>query len=134
MSRVILMIHLKQVDFYKVQHWFVDYQKKSKNYEMPPEGAEFWGVFHGEELIGYFITFSYKRGIERVVEINQGYLKSEARHKLYSKIAMQLLEEKAKKLGFNEITLATNRAVGSYQKFMNKCGFGLSKAVFTKRI
>lgn len=125
------MIHLKQVDFNTVQHWFVDYQKKSKNYEMPPEQAEYIGIFKGEELIGYFITVTYTSG---TVEINQGYLKPEARHKLYSKIALKLLEDAAKKIKCQEIVLATNRAVGSYQRFMKDCGFTLSRAIFNKRL
>ena len=125
------MLKLKQVRFIDIQHWFVDYQKKSKNYEMPPEASEFWGIYRNEELIGYFITVAYKSG---QVEINQGYLKPEARHKNLSRISLQLLENLVKQAGYKELMLATNRAVGSYQKFMRNCGFSLTKAVFSKKV
>lgn len=125
------MIYLKYVDFIQISAWFTDYQKKSKNFEIPPEGSQYIGVFKGEELIGYFITLSHASGL---VEINQGYLKPTARHKSYSKIAMKLLEDAVKVGGFKEISLATNRAVGSYQKFMKQCGFELTKAIFSKKV
>lgn len=125
------MIHIKPVQFMAIQKWFVDYQKKSKNYEMPPNEAELLGIFKGEELIGYFIAVGYTNGI---IEINQGYLKPEARHKLYSRVAMKLFEDLAKKAGYKEIVLATNRAVGSYQRFMNQCGFNLARAIFKKKV
>ena len=126
------MITLAPVDFLKIQHWFVDYQKKSKNFEMPPDHGQILGIYKGEELIGYFILVCYKE--QRVVEINQGYLKPEARHKLYSRIAMKLLEDLVKKNQYKRIVLATNRAVGSYQKFMRDCGFGLIRAEFAKQV
>jgi GNAT superfamily N-acetyltransferase len=125
------MIRLAPVDFLKIQHWFVDYQKKSKNYEMPPEEAEILGIYKAEELIGYFIVVCYKSGL---VEINQGYLKPDARHKLYSRVAMELLEKLVKDKGFNRIQLATNRAVGSYQRFMRNLGFSLVRAEFAKEL
>ena|SRR5258708_39976952 len=125
------MIYLKPVAFGEIQHWFVDYQKKSKNYEMPPEEAELIGIYRSEELIGYFITVCYDSG---TIEINQGYLKSEARHKNLSRIAMGLLETLVKEKGFNKIYLATNRAVGSYQSFMKNMGYSLVRAEFSKEV
>ena len=125
------MIHLKPVNFLEIQKWFVDYQKKSKNYDMPPEQAGLLGIYKDDELIGYFITVCYKNG---TVEINQGYLKPEARHKTYSRIAMELLETAVKNKGFKRISLATNRAVGSYQRFMKSLGFNLVRAEFSKEV
>jgi hypothetical protein len=125
------MLFLKPVEFNLIQQWFVDYQKRSKNFEMPPDKAEILGIYKNEELIGYFICVCYETG---VVEINQGYLKQEARHKAYNKLSMRLLEELVKKQGFKRIALATNRAVGSYQKFMRECGFELTRAEFSKEV
>lgn len=125
------MLSLKSVHFNDIQHWFVDYQKKSKNYEMPSEHAECLGIYKDQELIGYFIVVCYEEG---TVEINQGYLKPAVRHKQYSPIAMKLLEQLAKEKGFKRILLGTNRAANSYIKFMSGMGYTLSRAEFSKEI
>lgn len=126
------MIQLRPTDFLSIQHWFVDYQKKSKNYEMPPENAELLGIYRGEDLIGYFILVAYKE--QGIVEINQGYLKPEARHKNLYKISMELLEKVTKQSGYKKIMLGTNRAVGSYIRFMKSMNYSLEKAIFGKVI
>lgn len=125
------MIRLQLIDFNTVQHFFVDYQKKAKNYEMPPEEAEFLGIYRGEELIGYFATVGYE---DKTLEINQGYLKPTARHQNLSRISLKLLEEQAKKVGMKQVILATNRAVGSYIRFMRKNGYEPSRVIFSKDI
>jgi hypothetical protein len=125
------MLSLKPVQFLDIQQWFCDYQKKSKNYDMPPEEAHLVGIYRGTELIGYFIVVPYKNG---TLEINQGYLKPEARHKNLSKISMGLLEEQAKKIGITKIALTTNRAVGSYIRFMHSMNYNIEKAIFSKEV
>ncbi len=125
------MIQLKLINFADIQQWGVDYQKKSKNFELIPDEAEIWGIYKDTELIGYFATIAYSSG---VVEINQGYLKPEARNKKFNYIALNLLEKLAKDKGFKRLVLATNRAVGSYQKFMRDCGFELTRAEFAKEV
>lgn len=125
------MFHLKPVSFYDIQHWFVDYQKKSKNFEIPPEEGEMIGIFRDQDLIGYFITLAYQ---DRHLEINQGYLRQDARHKRISQIAMSLLEKLAKSKGYTRIDLGTNRAVGSYQAFMRNLGYRLVRAEFSKEL
>ncbi len=124
------MITLAPVEFSKIQTWFVDYQKKSKNYEMPPETSELVGIYRQDKLIGYFIVM----GVQQTLEINQGYLCPEARHKNISKISMELLEKQAKNNGFKEIVLATNRAVGYYIRFMKSMDYNISRAIFSKKV
>lgn len=124
------MIKLAPVDFLTIQPFRVDYQKKSKNYEPIPDYAELIGIYRSEELIGYFIITNYENGIN----IDQGYLKPEARHKNLSKIAMGLLEKAVKQSGKKMIVLSTNRAVSSYQTFMKNMGYNLVKATFSKVI
>ena len=125
------MITLKTTDFNVIQHWFIDYQKRSRNYEVPPDNSEILGIYDNGELIGYFIVRAFTSGI---VEINQGYLKPDARHKKNNYIAMKLLEDLARSKGLKRIVLGTNRAVGSYQKFMRNLGFQLTRAEFCKEI
>lgn len=125
------MLSLKLTDFMQIQHWFVDYQKKSRNYEMPPEYAQIWGIYDNDKLVGYFITVAHKTGI---VEINQGYLSKEARHKKNQYIAMSLLEKTVKQYGMTKVVLGTNRAVGSYQRFMRNMGYSLVRAEFSKTL
>lgn len=128
------MIELRPTSFDKIQNWFVDYQKKSKNYEMPSDTAELLGIFRGEELIGYFIYSLYVLDEKRILEINQGYLCPASRHKNLSKISMQLLENKAKEANISKVILATNRAVGSYIQFMKGMGYEIEKAIFSKTV
>lgn len=125
------MLSLRPVDFYKIQHWFVDYQKRSHDFEMPSDEADFIGIFQGEELIGYFICLCPDK---QVVEIRQGYLKKEARHKNNSKIAMHLLEKLVKEKGFKKIVLGTYRANRSYIKFMEQLGFNITSIEFAKEV
>lgn len=125
------MLQLKPTDFMDIQHWFVDYQKKSKNFQMPPDEAQILGIYQDNELVGYFILVLY---LNKTVEINQGYLKPEARHKALNKQALSLLENVVKKAGYSRLVLGTNRAVGSYQKFMRDCGFALVRAEFAKEV
>ncbi len=125
------MIELKPVDFLSIQSWFVDFQKKSKNYEIPPEEAELIGIYRGKELIGYFITLGYDF---KDMVILQGYLRKEDRHKNISKIAMKLLEDKIKGIGYKKIILQTQRAAGSYIKFMKNLGFDIKQATFEKEL
>ncbi len=125
------MLKLAPVDFLQIQHWFVDYQKKSKCYEMPPEEGQCLGIYKTNELIGYFILICNKN---KTIEINQGYLKPEARHKNLSKISMELLEKLAKEKKYTKILLGTNRAVGSYIKFMRNMGYSVERAIFAKEL
>lgn len=125
------MIKLAPVDFLQIQHWFVDYQKKSKNFEMPDDNSQLIGIYRGEELVGYFVITVFK---DKTVEINQGYLKPEARHKNLSKISMELLEASAKKDGIKKIQLGTNRAVGSYIQFMRSMDYHIERAIFAKEL
>lgn len=125
------MIELHPVDFTDIQHWFVDFQKKSKNFEMIPDKAELTGIYRGEILIGYFATIGYDY---KNLVILQGYLRKEDRHKNISRIAIQLLEQKVKQAGYTKILLQTHRAISSYVKFMCKLGFELKKAEFEKQL
>ncbi len=125
------MIKLAPVDFLQIQHWFVDYQKKSKNFEMPPEESQLVGIYRNDELVGYFVILVYK---DKTLEINQGYLKPEARHKNLSKISMGLLEKAAKTDGIKTIRLGTNRAVGSYIQFMRSMDYHVERAIFAKEL
>lgn len=123
------MISLQPVNWLQIAPWAVDYQKKSKNFEMIPEEAELTGIYRGDTLIGYFATLGYNY---EVLAILQGYLRKEDRHKNISRIAMELLEQKVKEAGYKKIILETHRAVGSYIQFMARMGFELKKAEFEK--
>lgn len=126
------MISLKPVDHKEISPWMRDYQQKSKNFEMPPENAESVGIYRGDKLIGYFIIVFYPP--QGILEINQGYLEPSSRHKNLSKVSMELLEKEAKRIGIKKIMLATNRAVGSYLKFMRSMDYEIEKAIFAKEV
>lgn len=124
------MVELRTVGFNDIQHWFQDFQKHSKCYEMPPEEAEYLGIFNNEELIGYFIMVVYAD----FVEINQGFLKPEFRHSNLPKECLRLLEYQCKKAEFTEIKLGTHNRFKSYLEFMKDNGYKPEHLIFSKRI
>lgn len=126
------MLELKPTDFYSVQHWFVDFQKKSKGYEIPPEDAVILGIFDDAKLVGYYVLVEYKE--EKVLEVNQGYLSKEARHQNLSPLCMSLLEDRAKELGYKKIMLQAQRSIQSYIKFMDRMGYRADRVIFSKEI
>lgn len=126
------MLELKVVDFLTVQKFFVDFQKHSKCFELPPEVTEYIGVYDQSKLIGYFALVAYNDGD---LEVNQGYLVKDARHiKNLSQQCMQLLEQKAKEIGFKKIVLQTQSRFRSYLKFMSGMGYKPNRLIFSKEI
>ncbi len=125
------MIELAPVDFYTIQHLFVDFQKKSKCFEMPPDTAQFIGAYANNKLVGYFVI----QGYENVdVEINQGYLLPQYRHlKLYKEF-MELLENKCKEAGYKRMLLGTHNRFESYLQFAKGLGYRPQHLVFSKEI
>jgi GNAT superfamily N-acetyltransferase len=126
------MLKLKPVDFTDISKYFVDFQKHSKFYEMPPEQGRILGIFDYEnKLIGYFILLVFK---DQTVWIEQGYLTKEARHKGYPKKAMKLLEERIKKAGLKIIKLQTVSRFKSYLNFAQDLGYKPERIVFSKEV
>ncbi len=124
------MVRLEPVTFEAVQRHFVDFQKKSKCFELPPEEAEYLGIFQDSEMIGYFVMVAYAD----FAEINQGYLKPEARHQELPKECLKLLEYICKKAGYTEIKLGTHNRFKSYMSFMKDNGYKPEQLIFSKRI
>ena len=124
------MISLREVYFNDVQHWFWDFQKHSKCFELPPEEAEYLGIFKDDRLVGYFVVVTYAD----YLEINQGYLIKEVRHTDLPKECLRLLEYLAKRVGIQEIKLGTHNRFKSYLNFMKDNGYRPEHLVFSKRI
>ena len=125
------MIHLQPVDYLQIQHWFVDYQKRTKDFELPSDQADFLGVYNQSDLIGYFILLCPDR---TTVEIRQGYLRQDARCKGNSQQAMKALERLAKEKGFQKIVLGTYRANRGYIRWMEKLGFKIQSIDFVRNL
>ena len=124
-----MVIELRPVDFRDIQHWFVDFQKKSRCLEMPPEPAEYVGIFNDTELVGYFILQGFDG---KTVEVNQGYLKKEYRHLDLADECIRQMEKCCKKAGYKEIRLGTHNRFRSYLKFMARNGYRPEHLVFHK--
>jgi hypothetical protein len=125
------MILLKPVSFLDVQQHFVDFQKKSRCFELPPDSAEFVGIYKQDVMIGYFIVQEHSP-IE--VSINQGYLKSDYRHNNLPLECMKELEKMCKDVGYKKIWLETHNRFKSYMKFASNLGYEPYKLVFKKEI
>lgn len=123
------MLELKPVSFYDVQHWFVDFQKKSRCFEMPLETSQYVGAFLNDKLVGYFILQGYDN---TDVEINQGYLSKEYRHSTLSDEFMKLLEEMCKKAGYKKMLLGTHNRFMSYIKFAKRLKYTPEHLTFCK--
>ncbi len=125
------MLVLRAVPHSIVQHLFVDFQKKSKCFELPPDNAEFIGIYLEAELVGYFALVDYQDGD---IEINQGYLRDIARHRALSYESMKILQTELKRLGFKKIILKASRSLKAYSKFMGNLGFRSESIIFSKGI
>lgn len=125
------MVELIPVAFQDIQHWFVDFQKKSKCFEIPPEESEFIGIYTDQELVGYFVLVGYDDG---VIDINQGYLKPSARHTDLPKECLKLIESACSRAGYKEIKLGTHNRFKSYLEFMKDNGYKPEHLIFSKRI
>ncbi len=125
------MLSLRPTRFEDIAKWFVDFQKKSRCFELPTDEHQFIGIYLDDILIGYFVLFDYRDG---TLEITQGYLKPIARHKQLSYDSMRLLEEKASRVGFRQIILKASRTLKAYTKFMGNLGFKPESIIYSKRI
>lgn len=125
------MIELRQVDFAVISKFLVDFQKKSKCFEFPPETGQCIGVFMDSVLIGYFIIQGYDDGD---AEINQGYLLQKYRHVGLSKDCMALLENMCKAAGYKKMLLGTHNRFKSYLKFAKYLGYKPQQLIFSKEI
>jgi RimJ/RimL family protein N-acetyltransferase len=125
------VLSLRPVSFYDVQHFFVDFQKHAKNFDIPDDENQIIGIYMGDELIGYYAI----QGYDNVdVEIKHGYLKPGFRHKDLPKKCMELLEEGCKKAGYRRAMLATGSRFNAYMKFAAKLGYKPQHLEFLKEL
>lgn len=124
------MLELKPVDFMAVQHWMVDFQKKSKCFEIPPEEAGYLGIYIDGTLYGYYALIA--QGTE--VTILHGYLAPAARHKDYPRQAMHEIEQLCKQYGYTKISLCTSNRFKSYLNFMQGMGYKPEQLIFSKEV
>lgn len=124
-------MELKALDWKIAQRFFVDFQKKSRCFELPHESSEYIGIYENEDLLGYFAVLLYK---DKSLDIIHGYLKPEARHKQKIKSALTILETLAQKQGYTIIRCKASRSFNSYIKFMKSCGFRPTEIIFSKAV
>jgi RimJ/RimL family protein N-acetyltransferase len=122
---------LKLATFPDVHSHFVDFQKRSRCFEMPPEESDVIGVYKQDEMIGYFIIQEHSP-IE--ISINQGYLKKQYRHHNLPNECMQLFENMCKRVGYKTVWLQTHNRFNSYMKFAKNLGYKPYKLVFKKEL
>lgn len=127
-----MSIFLAPVSFSRIQSWFVDFQKKSKCFELPPDESELLGIFNDEELIGYFVLLGYKETLS--VTVHQGYLKASYRHLDLPKECLRQMEDMCKAAGFKKIVIVTKNRFGAYLKFMRSNGYAPNHLEFEKEI
>lgn len=125
------MLRLQSVPYEAISQWLYDFQKRSKCFELPPEEANFVGIFHNHELIGYFVLLGFNKS---EVEIHQGYLVSRFRHLGIYKDCMEMLERECKKMGYKTVLLGTHNRFKSYLKFAKGLGYSPKHLVFSKEI
>lgn len=123
------MIQLAPTNFMEVQRFFLDFQKKSKWFELPGDQCEYIGIYEANILIGYFATLGYT---DNSIDIVQGYLTKEARHKRYPKQAMLLLEAIMKRQGFAKVRLMTHNRFKGYLQFAGGLGYKPTVLLFEK--
>ena len=125
------MINLRPVDYLTVAKFFVDFQKHSKNFELPSDEAQIVGIFNQDSLIGYYIIQGYDN---KDVEIIQGYLIPSSRHANLPIECMRLLEQSCKKAGYSRMMLATGSRFRAYLKFAKGLGYKPTHLEFSKEL
>lgn len=98
---------------------------------MPPESAQNIGIFQDAEMIGYYIIQGYNN---TDVEVVQGYLKPQYRHKDLPKHCMKLLEDKCKEAGYKKMMLATGSRFKAYLRFAEGLGYKPKHLEFSKEL
>lgn len=126
------MLSLIPIDRILISKWLVDFQKKAKTFELPPEDSTILGIYSDFILVGYFVLVEYKT--EGILEINQGYLLKEARHKHFDIDAMHLLEQAAKNVGYKQISLKVSRSFRAYKQFIQALGYKQVSIIFSKEV
>jgi GNAT superfamily N-acetyltransferase len=125
------MIQLKPCRWEDVQHYFVDFQKKSKRFDLPSVTAQIIGIFDDKEFAGYFFIQGYDH---TDVEITHGYLKTKYRHKNLPKQCMSLLEQMCRESGYKHMVLATGSRFNAYLKFAKGLGYTPQHLEFSKEL
>lgn len=125
------MVVLRSIPHTEISQYFVDFQKKSKNFDMPLDTSEDIGIYKDGVLIGYFIIQGYNN-ID--VEITHGYLLPKYRHNDLPKECMKILEESCKKAGYKKMMLATGSRFRSYMKFAKDLGYKPAHIEFIKEL
>ena len=125
------MITLRKVDYLTISKYFVDFQKKAKDFDLPEDTAQSIGIYKGSELIGYFIIQGYNN---TDVEVLQGYLIKKYRHQDLSKQCMAILESMCKQAGYKTMVLATGSRFKAYLRFADSLGYKPRHLEFSKEI
>lgn len=125
------MIELRPAAFLEVQKYFVDFQKKARHFEMPTDDSECIGIYSNGLMAGYFIVAGYEDG---TFDIEQFYLKPEARHKHLQYDATRLLIAYAASQGYKTINLKTSRSFRAYSQIMKDLGFQTESVIYSKVI
>jgi len=123
------MIRLALISQEDISHFSKDFVDKSGSLETTEED-EVLGIFSGSELVGYFAV----NGEVPTLAIHHGFLTPTAQHQGLPKVAMKLLEQKARSIGYTCIELASARRYRSYSKFMGRLGYAPDYTVYSKRI
>lgn len=124
-------MQLRKVTADQIQPLLHDFHRKSGHFELIPEGSILIGIYDKEVLVGYFVVLMAN---DTTAAIIQGYLKPEARHRRYPKLAMLLLEQGMKKEGIKTVKLMTYNRFSSYLKFADGLGYKPESIVFKKEI
>ena len=127
------MISLSPVTWEDIQTYFVDFQKKSKVFELPPEEdqAYFIGIYNDSQFIGYYIMVPHN---DAEIEIRQGYLTRNNRHLDLPKQCMAELERLCKLAGYKTIALSAGSRFKAYLKFAKSLGYKPVALEFTKEL
>lgn len=125
------MIQLRLSSHDSLSKYFVEFQKKSKCFELPPEGAEFVEIHFNNQLIGYYVLIGYA---DKSMEIIQGFLLKKYRCNGLPKACMSVLEQEAKIKGISRVYLAAHSRFKAYFNFANYLGYRPEKIIFSKEL
>lgn len=113
---------------YEILNIFINFSNGQAN------DPQFWLGFKEEKLVGYVITMSRIKGKEVDLYIRQAFIDEPFRGNGVAGYCLDVLEKKAKQIGYKRISLETYFNPKIYERFIRRYGYGYISTEYKKEI
>ena len=95
---------------------------------------QFWICTEGVEIIGYMITMPQFKNKKANLNIRIGYIDSASRGNGVAGHCLEIIEDKAKKAGYELVTLETPLNPEIYGRWIRRYGYGYMSTEYKKEL